>query len=169
MRKLLKFINIIFLLLLPILTVAQDCGNFLTYYVPVRPFKYDSQSKSAACEAGKEYKFIVSLQKGKEYRISFYASPSFNNQMNFKILDENTGEIIVDLPGQGEEGEKSVLKPYFNGEKEEYPYFYFVPENSTKLKITIDILHKEGKEKKVGCVGMYMQNKVLPTNGFEGE
>ncbi len=170
MTKTIRNFIAIVLFISPIFTMGQSCESFFRYYVPVRPFKYDSQSKSAACETGGTYKFIISLQKGKEYRISFHASPSFNNKMNFKIIDENTGDIAIDLPGDDIEGGESVLKGKFNGNTEVYPHFDFIPENSTKLKIVIEIPSvAEGKDRKVGCVGMYMQNKIIAAGGFEAE
>ncbi|PIE86268.1 MAG: hypothetical protein CSA05_01390 [Bacteroidia bacterium] len=157
--------------------MSQNCSNFIGYTNSVYPWKYNSQSKSATCQTGRTYKFIVTFNKGREYKISFYASSIFDNRMNFKITDESSGEVFVDKPGETELDSKkgSVLMAPMDmdtGEQLDYPSFSFIPLNTLRLQIEIDIekfLDDEGAEdKRRGCIGVLIYEKKLEGNeGFE--
>jgi len=132
------------LLTLPLLANAQvDCSDFFKYRKANPPFNYNSLSKSAVCVTGNKYEFIVPLTKGFDYRLQFFASPVFNNQIDFKIIDLNTNEVVMALPGESMDMAKGtcVLKAYFDEKtsKQVHPYFDFYPPNSTTLKIIIDV------------------------------
>jgi len=175
--KILKLKFIFLLLLIPAGILAQDidCASRLKMRRPTPPYKYNALSKSAQCFTGKKYEFVVPLTAGKEYRISFYASPVFNNKINFRIIDMNTGQKVLDLPGEVDNYDKKgscVLRPYTDPEtnKSVHPYFPFYPSTSTQLKIIIDIpsikqSNDEGgsfnspEERKRGCVTVFIQDK----------
>lgn len=136
-------------MLLPLAYVAdaQDCQKQLTMRTAVKPYRFNTSSKSATCLSGRKYEFILPLTKGSDYRIQFFASPVFDMNINFKIIDMNTNETVMDLPGKvgsfdtPEKG-KMVLQPYEEKGKIVNPYFDFYPEQSTSLKIMIDIKEK---------------------------
>ncbi len=150
---------------------AQDCTDYLIYRNPLPPYKLDSQTKSATCQAGKTYKLVLTLSKGKDYRISFYASAIFDNQIQFKIIDKSSGKVVVDLPGESENNAKgtAVLRPYLLADRMIHPYFEFHPENTTKLEIIIDVRTPQATDEvlKRGCVGVFVLNKLVENYGFE--
>ena len=176
---------IVGLLIFSVSITAQnmDCPSTLGQRKATPPFAFNDLSKSAQCVTGKKYEFLVPLMKGKDYRFTFYASPIFNNQINFRIIDMNTNEKVLDLPGEGATAAKgaSVLREYFdeNSKKMIHPYFDFAPNGATTLKIIIDVLTGEAdkpatdqssfkapEEKKKGCITVFIQDKVSEDVGF---
>lgn len=171
-----KIILILVVSLLPIFGFGQNCASFISYNTPLYPYKYNSQSKSATCQTGRTYKFIVTLLKGKEYKLSFYASSVFDNKINFKIIDETSGEVVLERPGETEEISKkgSVLVSPVDLETAimgDYPSFDFHPVNSMKLQIEIELseaTNDRGEpDVRRGCIGVLIQEKKAPTgDGF---
>jgi len=131
----------------------QNCSQALDFHRErvQKPWEFSDMSKSATCATGNTYEFNMPLLKGKEYRIMFYAAAVFNNRMRFKIIDQSTHEVIMDLPGETTMNEKGtiVLKDYYDGvlEKMIHPYFDFIPGSSTNFRIIIDVLPLEGQKK----------------------
>ncbi|OQY04780.1 MAG: hypothetical protein B6I20_02405 [Bacteroidetes bacterium 4572_117] len=131
--KILKFQFIVLILFLSTTIFAQslDCPSNLKMRHPSPPFGFNDLSKSAQCLTGKKYEFLLPLTKGKDYRISFFASPVFNNNIQFRIIDVNSGKKVFDLPGESEANNKGecVLKAYFDNKlnKLVHPYFDFFP------------------------------------------
>lgn len=179
--KMMKFKIILLLLVFPVVTFAQlDCSDFFKYRRADPPYEFNSQSKSAVCVTGNTYEFVISLYEGHDYRLSFFASPVFNNDIDFKIVDMNTSATVLNLPGQSESGEKgtSVLKAYFDLQegKNVYPYFDFYPTSTTNLKIIIDIasLEAEGTStdayvsalKEKGCITVLILDAENSDTGF---
>lgn len=182
MRKLKLLVLTIFI---PVALSAQslDCPSKLKLMRAKQPYTFNNLSKSAQCFTGKKYEFMLPLIQGKDYRIAFYASPIFNNDINFRIIDMNSGTKVLDLPGETEGGEKgtSVLREYFDAElnKMVHPYFDFHPSSSTTLKIIIDIASTDKKstetdesafkapeERQKGCVTVFIQDKKAEEIGF---
>jgi hypothetical protein len=176
---------IITVLLFTVALSAQnmDCPSTLSLRKATPPFAFNDLSKSAQCVSGKKYEFLVPLMKGKDFRFTFFASPIFNNQINFRIIDMNTNEKVLDLPGESSNAVKgaSVLREYFdeNSKKLVHPYFDFAPNGSTTLKIIIEVLandadapatdqssFKAPEEKKKGCITVFIQDKVSEDVGF---
>lgn len=181
-----KLIVLLSLLFGSVSTYSQpiDCPSTLSFRKASPPYTYNELSKSMQCSTDKKYEYDISLKAGKEYQISFFASATFNNRMFFKIIDTNTGQKLLDLPGQTEENKKGecVLKEYydFSSEKLVYPYFNFEPKETLNVKIIIDIpeykyklkiadadpdLGTEEKfeeitEKRKGCVTIFIQDMV---------
>lgn len=181
MRKL-KLIAI--LIIVPIALTAQslDCPSTLQLRKATPPFAFNDLSKSAQCYTGKKYEFVLPLMKGKEYRMSFYASPIFNNKINFRVIDMNSGQKVLDLPGETASSEKGqcALREYFDKEANKmiHPFFDFMPNSSTSLKVIIDIAEDKAPststevvsqtpdEKKKGCVTVFIQDKKSEEGGF---
>ncbi|MBQ3691111.1 MAG: hypothetical protein II937_14780 [Bacteroidales bacterium] len=131
--------------LLPIAAQAQNCADFLSFRKAEKPWRYNTASKSATCFSGKKYEFVLPLTKGNEYRLQFFASPVFNNEVQVKIVDLNSNQTIIDLPGKLDEGNEpkkgmTCLQDYLN-DKNQYvhPFFDFAPAQSTSVKIMIEI------------------------------
>ncbi len=176
MRKLkLKLVVLLFIIpfALPTISFGQklDCqGKWNIQAVP--PYYESSFTKIANCRTGKKYEFIIPLSTGKEYSISFYASSSFNNEMNFVMEDLNTGAEVLNLPGESESCEVKgtcVLAPYTDLKgKQIHPYFEISPENATNLKIVIEIPDLPGQEgvtvnkkTKTGCIKVLIFEKEV--------
>ena len=105
MRKL-KLIALIIFIPVAINAQSLDCPSKLKLMHPKAPYSFNNLSKSAQCYTGKKYEFMLPLIQGKDYRIAFYASPVFNNDINFRIIDMNSGTKVLDLPGEVEGAEK---------------------------------------------------------------
>lgn len=181
--KTLKYKTLIFAILIPIFVAAQgDCSKFFQFRKPEAPFEYNDQSKGAVCVTGNTYEFIVPLTKGKDYRLKFYAAPIFNNKITFKIIDESSHEVILDLPGQSNSERKGtqVLKDYYDEDTEKmtHPFFDFFPVTSTNLKIIIDVHPATGQDehenpnykvpekKNRGCITVVILDKATLNSNF---
>jgi len=166
-----KFLFVL-LLALPFLSFSQlDCSGFLKNMIPDDPFNLNSLSKSAACVSGHTYEFVVPVQKGYEYRVVFYASSVFNNDLHFKIVDLNTNTEVANLPGKLGPDEmptkgQTALQPYFDEKlnKEVHPYTAIIPSTTTNLKIIIDVDEKADLIK--GCVTVVILDKEFAQGSF---
>ncbi len=129
--------------MLPLASEAQNCASFLSNRKPENHYRYNNASKSATVWSGKKYEFVLPLTSDNEYRIRFYAAPVFNNDIQVKIVDLNTGETVIDLPGTSEQVKKGkvCLADYTDPKTNKlvHPYFDFVPSQATSLKIMIDV------------------------------
>ncbi len=150
MKKIFWLISIIFLV--SNFTYSQlDCSNFLANRKAEPPYKMSSLSKSAVSVSGHVYKYEVPLSSDKEYRLLFYASPAFNNNIHFKVIDKNAtpdasdDKVILDLPGENPETNNArgtaALASYTDPKtgEEIHPYFDIVPQHATQLEIIIDV------------------------------
>ncbi len=181
--------KISFILLVYVLCFNQNahaqsmaCQTVLKYRQASFPYQYSDLSKSAVCTSGKTYEFIVPLESGNEYRLSFFASSVFNHQINFRIIDLSTNEQVLDLPGESDNMESCncALREYFHDKlnKLVHPHYDFIPTNSTNIKIIIDIPSVDGKmptnnsiyqgsiDKVSGCVTVFVQDKKADDFGF---
>ncbi|MCQ2976197.1 MAG: hypothetical protein MJ211_15460 [Bacteroidales bacterium] len=146
MKNIFKLFLVV-LVAIPLGLQAQNCSQFQNSRKPVQPYRYNTASKSATCMTGRKYEFVLPVIKGLEYRIQFYASPIFNNDIDFKIIDMSTNETVVDVPGklgsnqEAKANGETALQDFFNEKKKkiEHPYFDFTPESSTSLKIMLDV------------------------------
>lgn len=180
--KLLKITLIAIFMQMPFLVSAQgNCSDFFKYRRPEIPYEYNDQSSSAMCVTGNNYEFILPLNKGKDYRLKFYAAAIFNNKINFKIIDQSTHQTIIDLPGEtysAEEG-SCVLKDFFDEDsnKEVHPYFDFYPVTTTTLKIIIEVLPlqeessdnpniKKQLKQNRGCITVVVLDKPTTNSSF---
>lgn len=134
--------------MLPAMASAQNCADFLSFRKAEKPWRYNTASKSATCFSGKKYEFVLPLAKGNEYRIQFFASPVFNNEVQVKIVDLNSNQVVIDLPGAlpEEQGEpkkgQTCLQDYLEKENPRtmaHPFFDFAPAQPTSLKIMIEV------------------------------
>ena len=180
--KILKFKIILLLLFIPINIFAQslDCPSRLRMRRATPPFSFNDLSKSAQCLTGKKYEFVLPLTKGKDYRLSFYASPVYNNDIQIRIIDLNSGEKVLDLPGETEASNKGecVLRAYYDDKLNKliHPHFDFYPSSSTQLKIIIEVASIEQEKpdsnfnapetRKKGCITVFVQDRKAEDVGF---
>lgn len=112
-----KLIILLLIVLFPLFATAQDCANYLSTQTLARGYEYNGMSKSGTVKTGKKYKFVFNLTKGKNYLFTFHASSGLNNNMDFKIIDQSNGQVIMYLPGE-------VAEPEYDtggyGEYDEY-------------------------------------------------
>lgn len=159
----------------------MDCASVLKYRTSKAPYILDEQSKSAVCYSGQKYEYSVVLKSDLEYRFSFYASSIFNNNIRFKIINEQTGQIVLDLPGEAAGNNTSaILQDYFDEKLKKFvhPYFDILPDSNSKFKILIEVGEvKElvginssviiaDSDQKKGCVTIFMQSKSADNYGF---
>ncbi len=150
MKKILLTISTIFLLYT--LSYSQlDCSNFISNRKAEPPYKMSSLSKSAVSISGHTYKYEVPLSADKEYRIIFFASPAFNNNIHFKIIDTKgtsnpaDDKVIIDLPGENPQTNNArgtaALASYTDPKtgQEIHPYFDIYPQSATQLEIIIEV------------------------------
>lgn len=172
MKKITKFF-LITLFLLPVSLFAQmDCSIFLSNLKPESPFSMNSLSKGAACVSGHTYELVIPIQKGYQYRIVFYSSPVFNDDVDFQIIDLNTNKVIVKAPGKLPEGSfpakngETALQNFFDEKtsKEVHPYFDVLPSTSTNLKIIINVKEKPDLIK--GCVTVVVLDRPFEVGNF---
>jgi len=180
--KILKLKIILLLLFVPVTLFAQsiDCPSRLKMRRATPPFAFNNLSKSAQCLTGKKYEFVLPLTKGKDYRISFYASPVVNNDIKFRIVDVNSGEKVLDLPGETLDSRRGecVLRAYYDDKRGKlvHPFFDFYPASSTQIKIIIDIASTEQstsnsnfnapETRKKGCITVFVQDQKADEIGF---
>lgn len=146
--------------MMPIASEAQNCASFLSNRKPEMHYRFNNASKSATVWSGKKYEFVLPLTSGNEYRIRFFAAPVFNNDIQVKIVDLNTGETVIDLPGAVETPKKGAtcLQDYVDSKTNKlvHPFFDFAPQQSTSLKIMIEM--KDHME--------YVEEPILDDDGF---
>ncbi len=157
-------------------TASAQCTNRLDFHrMRVKqPWSYNNLSKSATCTSGNQYEFVLTLTKGKDYRIQFFGAAVFNDDMQFKIIDMSTQQTVMDLPGTiYEPGPgKQVLTDYFDEDRGRavHPFFDFFPASTSKLKIIIDIPvakqeieasddYKAQEQKNRGCLTVLVLDK----------
>ncbi len=182
MKKLKLLTLLVLLYSFSVFSQSIDCASKVKSILPSRSFTFNEASKSATCVTGKKYEFMLPLVKGKDYRISFFASSIFNNKINFRIIDTNSGEKVLDLPGMVDDPKKGtcVLGEYLDKIQNRmvHPYFDFHPSASTTLKIIIDIAEKEQiktddggydmpKDTDKGCITVYIQDRKTEADGFK--
>ncbi len=167
-----KFL-IALLLTLPLLSFSQiDCSGFLKNLEPEGGFHLNSMSKSATCISGHTYEFVVPVKKGYEYRFVFYASSVFNNDLHFKIIDLNSNNEVMNLPGKLDNNGipkgpgETVLQAYYDDKlnKEIHPYTSIIPSSTTNLKIIIEVAEKKDLIK--GCVTVVVLDKEFSEGTF---
>ncbi|MBP5503168.1 MAG: hypothetical protein J6Y24_10320 [Bacteroidales bacterium] len=157
MKNILKFLLVV-LVSLPLGLQAQNttCVDQLKMRKPMAPYRYNTASKSAMCQTGRKYEFVLPITKGMDYRIQFFASTVFNNNIDVKIIDMSTGEVVVNVPGKLQDDEpkspqQTALQEYMDLKKNKFihPFFDFTPVSSTSLKIMIDVKEVEVPQEQV--------------------
>ena len=164
--------------MMPAAAEAQNCADFFSSRIPAPTYRYNQASKSATCYSGSKYKFVLDVAANVEYRVQFFASPVFNNEVQVKIV-EGEGNVLVDLPGKVEDGVEvkkgnTCLQDYPDPKtnKNVHPYFDFTSQNATRLTFMIDIKdHIDYTEEPVydewGTLIEMKKKAVIPEGGPE--
>ncbi len=120
-----------------------DCAPILEFRHPDPSFTRSEHSQSIQGFTGEKYEFVVPVEVGEQYRFTFFVSAILTREIDFKIEDINSGQVLLDLPGTTKENKKneSVLGTYYDElyGKMIYPYFDFNPKSKTTYKVTVDI------------------------------
>ncbi len=160
MKKIFWLVSII-LFLTKISYSQLSCSNFLSNRKAEPPYKMSSMSKSAVSISGHVYKYEVPLSADKEYRLMFFASPAFNNNIHFKVIDKNAtsdpsdDKVILDLPGENPKTQNArgtaALAPFEDKDGHEFhPYFDIIPAHATSLEIIIDVKQPPAQKDEYG-------------------
>jgi len=151
MKSILKFLLVVLVALPMGLQAQTTCADQMKMRKPMQPYRYNTSSKSAMCQTGRKYEFVLPITKGLDYRIQFFASTVFNNNIDVKIIDMSTGETVIDVPGKLKDDEpkspqQTALQDFMDekkGGKIIHPFFDFTPVSSTSLKIMLDVKEVE--------------------------
>lgn len=185
-RMNLSFFRILLMLIVVSISVnatgqLMDCASTLKYRYASPPYTFNEQSKSATCYSGEKYEYNISLSHDTEYRFSFFASPIFNNNIRFKIINTTTGELLLNLPGEAAGNNTSaILQDYFDEKQNKFihPFFDLAPETDCNYKVIVEVGElRENKamkssviladsDQKKGCVTIFMQSKSAENYGF---
>jgi len=159
----------------------MDCASTIKYRYASAPFQFDKQTKSAVCYTGQKYEYVVYLFEGVDYRFSFFASSIFNNNIRFKIININTGELVLDLPGAASENNTSaILQDYYDPNRKKFihPYYDLLPEQNSNYKVIVEVGDQKSENEinnasilvdsnqTKGCVTIFLQSKMAENYGF---
>ncbi len=143
------------LTLLPVYN--QSCQGFYKnskcYVKEAKGFKPYGQSKSAAIEINKSYKFQVILYGQKDFIFSLCTESGFS-PLHFKLTDNQTNEVIYD------------------NEQDNYnQYIGFAMEKTTTVNVDVEILmesedNQDPKKTRV-CLGVQIFWRHIPKLGFD--
>ncbi len=171
--KKMKILIGLLVFMLPVLVSAQpaDCSSFLATLKAEPPYELDPLSKSAPCISGKTYEFVVPLSDSYEYRFVFYASPAFNNDIHFKMIDLNTNDVVFDVPGRVSEYQEvkkgmTALQPYWDDQQQKtvHPFFVVRPNTATNVKIIMEVEKKPDIIQ--GCITVAILRRKLASGSF---
>ncbi len=118
------------------------------------PWTYNSQSKSGLFNKGMTSKIRCVIYKGMDYRMSVCCETVIGDVLNYKIFVARTSELLFD-----------------NSSAENTPVFEFQSTSTRQLIIEVTIPNGDTSEEKhkpsnAACVGLLIENKVSPKQGF---
>ncbi len=142
------------------LSQASVCGQFHRKYCVVETKRgksdwlYNAQSKSGLFNQGMTSKIRCVIYKGMDYRINVCSETSLGDQLNYKIFDAKTNEMLYD-----------------NSASENDPMFEFQSTSTRQLiiEVTVPVGATEKDSKKpadAACVGLLIEHKVTDKQGF---
>jgi hypothetical protein len=146
---------LLFLMLLP--AYNQSCMGFYRnprcYVKEAKGFKPYGQSKSAAIEVNKKYKFQVVLYGQKDFIFSLCTEPGFS-PLHYKLTDNQTNEVIYD------------------NEQDDYnQYVGFAMDKTTTVNVEVEIIMEAGDNedpmKARVCLGVQIFWRHIPKLGFD--
>lgn len=126
-------------------------------------YKVNMESRSALFLKGQTSQTPFTIYNGRDYRISLCWDPILGNQIQFRLLDGQTGDVLYD-----------------NSTDEFASDFEFTVTQTREINIEITIpgsntlTQSEGspdliivrKDKEMGCVGVLIEHMITPTKGF---
>lgn len=140
---------------------ASICGQFHKKYCKLEKEKgekweYNSQSRSGLFSQGMSSKIKCVIYKGMDYRLTLCAETALGDNLNFKIYDAKTNELLFD-----------------NASAENTQVFEF--QSTSTRSIIIEVFVPEGdaessntglKSKEAACVGLLIEHKKTDIQGF---
>ncbi len=139
-----QIITLILLLAIAKLSAQPiDCEPILEFRHPDPSFTRNEHSQSVQGFTGEKYEFLVPVKAGEQYRFTFFVSAILTRKIDFKIENQYSGQVLLDLPGTTKDNKRNecVLGTYFDElyNKTMYPYFDFNPKTKATYKITVNI------------------------------
>lgn len=141
---------------------ASVCGQFHRKFCVVESKKgdngewlYNAQSKSGLFNQGSTSKIRCVIYKGMDYRINVCCeTQEFGDKLNYKIFDARTSELLYD-----------------NATAQNAPLFEFQSTVTRQLFIEVTVpngaTEKDAhKPMEAACVGLLIEHKVTPRQGF---
>ena len=123
-------------------------------------YSISGDSRSALLLKGQTSEFRFLIYQGKDYRITICADEILGGNINFKIVDYDTNEVLYDNKDYNfvKEFEFTVLM------SRTVKIVVIVPDetNSTKVNNT----GFRAKPTSMGCVGVLIEEMVTPKKGF---
>lgn len=118
---------------------------------------YNAQSRSGLFTQGMTSKIKCVVYKGMDYRINVCCDSELGNQLNYKIFDGRTNQLLYD-----------------NATEKNKPNFEFQSASTRQLVIELtvpnaaknDKLKEERKPIDAACVGLLIENKTTNKQGF---
>lgn len=126
-------------------------------------YKVQESSRSALFVKGQTSKIIIRIYNGRDYRLSICWDPILGNQIGFKILDNETSNVLYD-----------------NSTDEFATEFEFTVTQTREIVVEINVPGESGfsknegnediilirKDTEMGCVGLLVEHMLTPTKGF---
>lgn len=172
-KQLIKIPILIILFSLPVVLFSQTndysvrkCFGYQRDSCPTSKniyYKINQESRSALFLKGQKSKTVFNIYNGRDYRISLCWDPVLGSQIQFRIIDRETDDVLYD-----------------NSTDEFSSEFEFTVTQSREVFIEIGIPGSSAlmdakdddeliivrKDKEMGCVGVLIEHMITPTKGF---
>lgn len=126
-------------------------------------YKKHEDSRSALFVKGQSSQTLISIYNGRDYRISLCWDPILGSRIGFKIIDQETDNVLYD-----------------NSTDEFASEFEFTVTQSRDIIVEIqvpgesDLSRASGdedmilvrKDREMGCVGVLVEHMITPSKGF---
>lgn len=140
---------------------ATICGQFHKKYCKLEKEKdekweYNSQSRSGLFSQGMSSKIRCVIYKGMDYRMTLCAETALGDNLNFKIYDAKTNELLFDNTS----AENTQVFEFQSATTRPIIIEVFVPEGATESN------NSGLKPKEAACVGLLIEHKKSDIRGF---
>ena len=122
-------------------------------------YHYNESSRSALFIKGQTSKMNFEIFNGRDYRISVCNDEALGDTVEFKLIDNETGDILYD----NADNYYSKIFEFTVFESRTISIEIFVPGNSKEQNKIHGILPKN---KHIGCVGILIEHMITPVKGF---
>ncbi|MFA6401233.1 MAG: hypothetical protein WCX31_06350 [Salinivirgaceae bacterium] len=126
-------------------------------------YKINEESRSALFLKGQSSRTLFTIYNGRDYRVSLCWDHIIGNQINFKLIDKDTDQVLYD-------NSKDSYSTEFEFTVAQTRDIYIeisVPGQSTSLEVenNPDIIILQ-KDTEMGCIGVLIEHMITPTKGF---
>ncbi len=122
-------------------------------------YHYNESSRSALFVKGQTSKMNFEIFNGRDYRISICNDEILGDTIEFKLLDDETGDILYD----NAEDNYSKIFEFTVFESRVISIEIFVPGETESQNKKHGVLPKT---KNIGCVGVLIEHMITPVKGF---